>query len=82
MIEAAREELAELNPEVIVSNLPAIEELLLVKDTFVEVILLANEELAFVIDVPSVVTVAASDEDVLVTVPYIELIYAADEAEF
>jgi len=69
LIEAAREELAELNPEVIVSNLPAIEELLLVKDTFVEVILLANEELAFVIDVPSVVTVAASDEDVLVTVP-------------
>ena len=74
MIEAAREELAELNPEVIVSNLPAIEELLLVKDTFVEVILLANEELAFVIDVPSVVTVAASEDDVLVTVPYMELI--------
>lgn len=74
MIDAAREELAELNPEVIVSNLPAIEELLLVKDTFVEVILLANEELAFVIDVPSVVTVAASEDDVLVTVPYIELI--------
>lgn len=74
MIEAAREELAELNPEVIVSNLPAIEELLLVKDMFVEVILLANEELAFVIDVPSVVTVAASEDDVLVTVPYIELI--------
>ena len=58
-----------MNPEVIVSNLPAIEELLLVKDTFVEVILLANEELAFVIDVPSVVTVAASEDDVLVTVP-------------
>jgi hypothetical protein len=74
LIEAAREELAELNPEVIVSNLPAIEELLLVKDTFVEVILLANEELAFVIDVPSVVTVAASEDDVLVTVPYMELI--------
>ena len=58
-----------MNPEVIVSNLPAIEELLLVKDMFVEVILLANEELAFVIDVPSVVTVAASEDDVLVTVP-------------
>ena len=69
MIEAASEELAELNPEVIVSNLPAIEELLLVRDMFVEVILLANEELAFVIDVPSVVTVAASEDDVLVTVP-------------
>ena len=69
MIEAAREELAELNPEVIVSNLPAIEELLLVRDMFVEVILLANEALEFVIDVPSVVTVAASEDDVLVTVP-------------
>jgi hypothetical protein len=69
LIEAASEELAELNPEVIVSNLPAIEELLLVRDMFVEVILLANEELAFVIDVPSVVTVAASEDDVLVTVP-------------
>ena len=71
-----------MNPEVIVSNLPAIEELLLVKDIFVELILLANDELAFVIDVPSVVTVAASEDDVLVTVPYIELIYAADDAEF
>ena len=52
------------------------------KDIFVELILLANDELAFVIDVPSVVTVAASEDDVLVTVPYIELIYAADDAEF
>jgi hypothetical protein len=82
LIEAASEELAELNPEVIVSNLPAIEELLLVKDTFVEVIVLASDELALFIDVPSVVTVAASEDDVLVTVPYIELIYAADDAEF
>jgi hypothetical protein len=69
LIEAASEELAESNPEVIVSNLPAIEELLLVRDMFVEVILLANEALEFVIDVPSVVIVAASEDDVLVTVP-------------
>jgi hypothetical protein len=54
----------------------------LVKDTFVDVILLANEALEFVMDVPSVVTVAAREDDVLVTVPYIESIYAADDAEF
>jgi hypothetical protein len=73
-MEAAKSELEFSNLEFIASNLPAIEELLLVRDIFVEVIVLASDELALFIDVPSVSTVAANDIDVLVTVPYIELI--------
>ena len=76
------EELASVNPEDMVSILPAIEELVLVRDTLIEDILLDKDELIFVMDVPIVVIVAASEDDSLEIVPYIELAYAAAEDEF
>ena len=76
------EELAVVNPDDMVSILPAIEELVLVRETFIEDILLDRDELIFVMDVPTMVIVAASEDDSLEMVPYIELAYAAAEDEF